>query len=322
MKKALNFWILLSLVNVAAFSQQEAQFSHNMFNNMAINPGFAGHTEAICATAIARTQWMGFTDPQGNKGAPQTYLLSADGYISPIRGGLGLVISQDKLGFEKNLGVKIGYARQMNIGAGKLGAGVQVGFLNKSIDFTKFVAIDPDDPCLQANKPSDMITDIAFGLFYSIKDKLYAGLSSSQFLQTQSSFGTDVASPKLKRHYYFTTGGQIQLNNPMFEIDPSLLVKSDGASLQFDVNALLWYNNRFWGGLSYRPVDAVVVLVGMKPWPNNDDLKCGISYDITTSALGSKGRSNGTIEVMLNYCFKIVTVHKPTINGETKRLGH
>jgi len=322
MKKILNFWVLLSLINMAAFSQQEAQFSHNMFNNMAINPGFAGHTEAICATAIARTQWMGFTDPQGNKGAPQTYLLSVDGNINPIRGGLGLVISQDKLGFEKNLGVKIGYAYQMNIGPGKLGIGAQVGFLNKTIDFSKFVPIDADDPYLQANKPSDMLTDYSLGFFYSIKNKLYAGLSSSQLLQVQSNFGANIASPKLKRHYYLTAGYQIPLTNQSFEIDPSILVKSDITSLQIDLNALLWYNNKFWAGLSYRPGDAIVVLVGLRPIPNNNDVKLGISYDVTTSALGAKGRSNGTIEVMLNYCFKIVPVYRPTINGETKRLGH
>jgi len=321
MKKVLTFWILLSLINITAFSQQEAQFSQNMFNNMAINPGFAGHTEAICATAIARTQWMGFTDPQGNKGAPQTYLLSVDGNVNPIRGGLGMVIYQDKLGFEKNLGVKLGYAFQTNIGPGKLGIGAQVGFLNKTIDFSKFIYIDANDPTLQAsNKPSDMLTDFAAGVFYSIKDKLYAGISSSQLSEAQSSFGGNLASPKLKRHYYLTAGYQIPLSDPAFEVDPSLLVKSDGASLQFDINALVWYNNKFWAGLSYRPSDAIVVLLGLRPIPNNEDFKFGISYDVTTSALGAKGRSNGTFEVMLNYCFKIVIPHTPSSHGNTKKL--
>jgi type IX secretion system PorP/SprF family membrane protein len=209
----------------------------------------------------------------------------------------------------------------MNIGARKLGIGAQVGFLNKTIDFSKFVPIDPDDPYLQANnKPSDMITDIAFGAFYSVKNRFYAGLSSSQFLQSQSSFGADLASPKLRRHYYLTAGYQIPLSNQSFEVDPSLLVKSDGASLQFDVNALFWYNNKFWGGLSYRPTDAIVVLLGLKPIPTNEDFKFGISYDITTSALGAQKRSSGTFEVMLNYCFKIVIPHTPSSHGNTKKL--
>ena len=30
----------------------------------------------------------------------------------------------------------------------------------------------------------------------------------------------------------------------------------------------------------------------------------GIAYDITTSALGSNGRSSGTFEAMVKYCFK------------------
>jgi type IX secretion system PorP/SprF family membrane protein len=321
MKKILSFWILLSLINIAAFGQQEVQFSHNMFNNMAINPGFAGHTEAICATAIARTQWMGFTDPQGNKGAPQTFLLAVDGNVNPIRGGLGLVIYQDQLGFEKNLGVKLGYAYQMKIGHGKLGIGAQVGFLNKTIDFSKFIYIDPVDQLLQdKGKPSDMLTDYSAGVFYSVKDKFYAGISSSQLSEAQSSFGAQLASPKLRRHYYLSAGYQIPLSSQSFEFDPSILVKSDASSYQFDINALLWYNDKFWAGLSYRYVDAVVVLIGLKPIPNNNDFKLGISYDITTSALGAKKRSNGTIEVMLNYCFKVEVPKNREGNGETKHL--
>jgi len=321
MKKFISFWMLLSLINIAAFSQQDAQFSHNMFNNMAINPGFAGNTEAICATAIARTQWMGFTDPQGNKGAPQTFLLAIDGNVNPIRGGLGLVIYQDQLGFEKNLGVKVGYAYQMKIGPGRLGIGAQVGFLNKTIDFSKFIYIDPVDQLLQnKSKPSDMLTDYSAGAFYSVKDKFYAGISSSQLSEAQSSFGAQLASPKLRRHYYLSAGYQIPLSNRSFELDPSILVKSDASSYQFDINALLWYNDKFWAGLSYRYVDAVVVLIGLKPLPNNNDFKLGISYDITTSALGAKKRSNGTIEVMLNYCFKVVVPKNREGNGETKHL--
>jgi len=323
MKKIITLLSLFFLINISIHAQQEAQFSHNMFNNMAINPGYAGHNEAICATSLFRQQWMGFTDPQGNKGAPQTTLLSIDGAINPIRGGLGLTVFQDKLGFEKNIGFKFGYAYQVNIGQGKLGVGAQVGFLNKSIDFTKFIYIDQGDQTLtNSGTKTDMLTDFSVGAFYSIKDKLYAGVSSSQNLQAKSSFGSGLASPQLKRHYYLTAGYQIPLNDPSFVVEPSILFKTDAASMQFDLNALLWYNNRFWGGLSYRPVDAIVVLLGLKPFSSGmaEDLKFGISYDVTTSALGANGRSNGTFEVMLNYCFKIVIPHTPSAHSNTKKL--
>lgn len=308
MKKNITF-LFFFFVAVVAFGQQEAQFSHNMFNNMAINPGYAGSNDAICATLLARQQWVGFKDPQGNKGAPQTYLLSVDGAVNPLHGGLGMTIIQDQLGFEKNLGVKLSYAYRLAAGPGTLGIGAQVGFLNKKIDFSKFIAIDPSDPLLASTaKQGNMATDFAIGAFYKIPNKLYFGLSASQLSEADISYGSTLAAPKLARHYYVSAGYYYPLpGNPSLELDPSILIKSDFASTQFDVNALVKYNNQFWGGVSYRVTDAVVILLGMN-WKN---FHFGYSYDITTSALGSNGRSSGSHEVMVGYCFKIVHEFKP-----------
>jgi len=285
------------------FAQQEAQVSHNMFNNMAINPGYAGMRDAICATAILRQQWVGFTDADGNKGAPQTNLISIDAAIRPLRGGLGMTIIQDKLGFEKNIGVKFGYNYHLPIGPGRLGLGLQVGFLNKEIDFSKFKPIDATDPLLASKaKETTMITDISFGAFYQIPQKLYFGLSSSQMLQSDGTLQGSKATLDLKRHYYVVAGYHYPLPmNPTFEIMPSVLVKSDIASTQIDINALVKYNNQFWAGVSYRETDAIVAMVGA----TFKDINIGYAYDITTSAIGQNKRSSGSHEVMLGYCFKI-----------------
>ena len=69
-----------------------------------------------------------------------------------------------------------------------------------------------------------------------------------------------------------------------------------------DVNVLLEYNKRFWGGVSYRLGDAVVVMAGTE-LPNG--LRVGISYDFTTSAIGAY--SNGTVEFMLGYNLEVGT---------------
>ena len=307
MRKFLS--LLFMTFAVYAMAQQEAQFTQNMFNQMAINPGFAGSNNAICATLLGRQQWMGFKDIDGNKGGPQTILLSVDGYVKPIHGGLGLTIYSDKIGFENNIGVKLGYAYRKNIGTGNLGVGLEVGFLNKAIDFSKFKPIDDGDPLLYKNSAllsnddtKGMIPDFSLGAYYSIPNKIYFGLSTSQLAQMKTSF--DATDITLRRHYYITAGYNYALpGNPSFELAPSFFIKSDGTSTQFDVNCLLEYNKKFWGGLSYRVTDAVGVLVGL----NWKDFRFGYSYDITTSALGSSGRSSGSHEIMLGYCFKIKT---------------
>ncbi|MFA5781186.1 MAG: type IX secretion system membrane protein PorP/SprF [Bacteroidales bacterium] len=309
MKKIFIF-LFFFFVTLVAFSQQEVQISHNMFNHMDVNPGYAGMNDAICATLIAHQQWVGFKDPDGNKVAPQTYLLSLDGAVNPLHGGLGMTIMQDQLGFEKNLGIKLSYAYKTVAGPGNIGIGAQIGFLNKKIDFTKFKYIDVNDPLLVSGGKDEgnMATDFAFGTFYNIPNKLYCGISASQLSQAEIPYNGTLAKPTLARHYYVEAGYYYPIpGNPSLEIDPSILIKSDFASTQFDVNALLKYNNQFWGGLSYRTVDAIVVLLGM----NWKSFHFGYSYDITTSALGAKGRSSGSHEIMIGYCFKIIREFKP-----------
>jgi hypothetical protein len=80
-------------------------------------------------------------------------------------------------------------------------------------------------------------------------------------------------------------------------------VKTDAASTQLDVNALLVINKKYWGGLSYRLQDAAVIMIGLEIIPN---LKFGYAYDLTLSSI--KSYSSGTHEVMLGYCFKPIKV--------------
>ncbi len=297
MSKIYTVLIVLILSAHSLFAQQEAQFSQNMFNNMAINPGYAGMRDAICLTGFVRQQWMGF------EGSPQTNLLSIDGKVDLLRGGLGATIMTDKLGFEDNIGVKVGYAYHLHAGPGRLGIGAQAGFLNKKIDFSKFEPIDPTDPLLQSTaEETTMITDVSFGLYYQVPQLFYAGISTSQLLQSDGVFQTTDVEMQLQRHYYITGGYTYPLPmDPAYELLPSVLIKTDFASTQFDINALVRYNNLYWGGLSYRHTDAIVAMVGGR----YQQFKFGLAYDITTSDVGKERRSSGSLELMVGYCFTI-----------------
>jgi hypothetical protein len=55
-------------------------------------------------------QWAGFTDIDGNEIAPTTFLLSGDMPFTKLHGGLEFCIMQDKLGFENNVNVGLGYS--------------------------------------------------------------------------------------------------------------------------------------------------------------------------------------------------------------------
>jgi type IX secretion system PorP/SprF family membrane protein len=331
--KKIYFTLIFSIFSVALFAQQEPQFTQNMFNNVMINPGYAGINKRICITTLLRQQWVGFKstlqDGSEVKTNPETYLVSIDAPIRVLRGGIGVSLYSDKLGFENNLGVKVGYAYHQGIGNGILGIGIQVGFLNKTIDFSKFNPIDAGDPLLQAkDKKSTLMTDVSFGLFYNIPGKAYAGLSSTQLIQSKMKFDVPKIDSKLKRHYYLTGTYHWTIPGaPDWELSPYLFIKTDFASAQYDITAMAKWRNMIWAGLSYRVQDAVAIIVGAYPFnqpnmsPALQQIKIGYSYDVTTSALGRSGRSSGSHEIMLGYCFKITTTPKITKYLNTRYLG-
>lgn len=312
--------VLLLGTAIPALAQQEPQITNWMFNKLTFNPGYAGVREAICSNILARQQWVGFSDGE-DKVFPQTNIFTIDAPINQLFGynvnsGVGLMFVTDKLGYEENLQIRLNYAYKFNIGPGKMSVGASVGFINKSIDFGKFRPIDQTDPLLQAKGvETDMLTDIAFGAYYSVTDRFYAGISSSQLLQDgfEAVAISDVPY-SLQRHYYVIGGYYHELAGTGWVINPNMMLKSDLGSTQIDVNALGIYNNKVWGGVSYRAYDAVALMVGAFPFDtkNLDALRLGYSYDVTTSKLGRGGRSGGSHEVWANYCFKIVISRVPT----------
>ena len=293
--------LLLVVVSIVS-AQQEPQFTQNMFNLSSVNPGNFGMSDGVCITGLMREQWLGFKDDMGNKVAPETYVISADAPFKVIHGGVGLSVMQDKLGFFKDMSVKLGYAYHATLGAGKLGLGINASFLDKSVNFgNNMIAADPADPVLTSLSSSQgvIITDLSSGVFYS-NPKYYLSASTTQLLQSSKSLSKDNQNSKftLRRHYYLTGGYDLAFPAfPGYVLTPSVYLKSDGSTIQSDFNALVTYNKKVWGGLTYRLGETVALMVGFR----FNDLQVGYSYDIPMIKISVWGSH----EIMVRYLFKI-----------------
>lgn len=287
--------VFISAIVTTTVAQQDPQFTQNMFNKLLTNPGYAGTNKAICATLLYRNQWTRFD------GAPQTGLLSADAYVPKLRGGVGLIVMNDKLGYEKGNYAKLAYSFHLPVGPGVLGIGIEGGMLNKSIN-GKWITPDgtpaENDPKIPNGNVTTTTYDLGLGVFYST-EKLYAGVSSTHLPEQKLS---DLYY-QVARTYYFTAGYNYEMSQSL-ELKPSVFIKSVASPTQMDINCLLQYNKKFYGGLTYRITDAVAALVGFNyQLPNGANLRIGYSYDYTTSALNIA--SKGSHELMLNYCMII-----------------
>lgn len=298
MKKIISFLYLVLLVKLAAFSQQDPQFTNNMFYKLGVNPGFAGAEGKISGLILNRYQWEGFI------GAPKTLIFSAEAAIDAFGspGGIGLNVVSDELGFEKNTQINFNYAYQKTLGLGNLGIGLSLGLFSKSINGEWEVPEDNlgiftqpgSDPGIPQGEVSQMAVDAGFGLYLS-SNKYYLGASVTHLNQASIKF-SDLASTYMARHYYLMGGYNIKLSDPLFELRPSFLFKSDLAGWQLDLNTNIVFDDRFWGGISYRVQDAIALLMGMEM---ENGLRFGYSFDLVTSALSRYGF--GSHEIFVSY---------------------
>ena len=286
--------------------QQEPNFSQYMYFGLIQNPAVAGNDNAVSITGANRIQWTGFGEEDGQEVAPRTYFVSADMPIKVLKGGVGLVISQDAIGYEKTTAVKFGYAYQRKMGFGKLGIGTQIEFNNRNIDFAK---LNPagEDPLLNqlSSEESDMLIDFSLGLFYRVPESYYLGISGLHLVQTKGKPLVETSggslSMKLDRTFIITGGYEINFaRSPDYKFIPSAIIQTNLSTIRFDIDAVLKYKEAFWGGVGYRLGESVIVLLGVQ----YKDFRIGYSYDININKLGLPF-FGGTHEIMLNYRFKL-----------------
>ena len=299
MNRILSF-LLAVLSTLVVFAQQEPQFSQNMFNKLANNPGFSGSSGGVATSVLHRSQWMGFGD---NGAAVSTQNFSVDAEVPFLNGGLGLNIVKDNVAQFSNLAINSSYAFRTQLGIGQIGMGISVGIFQSGLEGGFLRSAQSNDPAIPTGDVSGSKLDIGAGLYFN-NDDMYIGISSAHMTEPiiEWSDGQDF---NLSRHYFLIAGSSHKLD-PMFSLNPSIYLKADGATSQLDINTNLIYNNKIWGGVTYRLDEGLILLTGMNLKSNKskqyDDMRIGIAYDVTM--VNPMGNS---LEIMLGYNFKIKT---------------
>lgn len=301
MRKIL-FSLGLVACGFAANAQQDPQFSNFMYDRLSINPAYAGIDGKLCGTLFYRNQWMGF----GNQ--PQTSLLNVHAPVDVLRGGLGLTVYLDKLGFQRNTSARLAYSFHLPIGTKmKLGIGISAGYMGVGYS-ANWVAVDgvDNDKTIPSENSSQGTYDLGVGLYLKGKD-FYVGLSSLHLSESELAS----LSFKNKRHYYLLAGWDKQLNQD-FAILPAARVESDAVATQVDASVRLMWQDLVWLGAGYRIKEAVYPMIGVQldVWKEKQGkFRFGASYDINTNEI--KNYSNNGLEFFLNYCMPLEKTYKP-----------
>ena len=316
MKNYFSFFILFILVNLAAKAQQEPLFSNYMFLRTVTNPGFVGAEKTINATFCNRTMFAGF------EGKPVT---STFGVEAPVdlfgkKTGIGIVMMSDKIGFQQIVKVDLSFAYHHNLKNGTLGFGLTLGLNNYSIDPTwnseisadgsahTWPTSSSDDPLLPPSF-STLDLGIGFGAYYETP-QYYLGLSASNLNQAKISHTTEAGIETVYLYYsaeYKLSGAyNIEMHDPLFDLRPSFILRSDLAAYMLDLNATIFYKKRYWAGFGLRVspknIASFTLLAGTELF---NGLNIGYALDINTSSMIYNGATSH--EVIITYSFNIDT---------------
>ncbi len=298
--------IVLIFIAFAAYSanaQQDAMFTHYMYNTLAVNPAYAGSRDALTITGLHRSQWIGFD------GAPTTQTLTLHTPVLNQNTGLGLSFINDKIGptnttsFYVDFSYKIKLTKKANLAFGLKG-----GLNMMSHNLTNLTLDTQNDPAFINDIQSKLLPNFGFGMYY-FTERFYAGVSIPKLLENNFDLNSTSGTTNLaseKRHYFLIVGSVFDLNEEI-KFKPTVFVKlTNGAPIEGDITGSFIFNDKFWLGAMFRTGDAVGILAGINI---TDQFSLGYSFD--WSYANTTFRYNGgSHELMLRYDFIYKTEEK------------
>ncbi len=289
---------LIKGINTTVKAQYDAMFTQYMFNEMFINPAYAGYKEGLSVTALHRQQWVNFN------GRPITTSVSIHSPIYKESMGLGLSFLNEKFGVTNRNLLYLSYAYRAKVSQkGRLCFGVMGGIHIQNEKLSELAVNDPDDPHFWNNTGNIVTPNFGFGILYHT-DKFYVGLSIPRLIDDNieiASWGNVTKSihfrPKMF-HYYLTAGKAFVINEA-FTLKPQLMVKAViNAPIEFDINLNALIKQRLWLGVSYRSQADISGIIGIHILPQ---FLISYSYDYSLTKLNTV--SNGSHEIALSYLF-------------------
>lgn len=296
-----RFSILIILVIncvVKVYAQYDSQLSQYFMALGYYNPAYAGNSGDLNILALSRLQWIGI------EGAPKSFFVNADMplKIGKTNNGVGLIVFTDGIGLFQNTHIAGQYAYKHKLFGGTLSLGIQIGIVNQSFDGEKVYYPtsqfhQQEDQAIPKTQVSGMGLDINTGVYYARKN-LYAGFGITHINKPEIQLD-EYSYMYLNSTYNLVAGYNIQFNNPLYELQPSVFLKTDMQVFQADITGRLLINKMFSGGFSWRVNESVVLLLGAR----FGNFQVGYAYDYPTTALFAK--TSGSHELVVSYRLKL-----------------
>ncbi len=309
------------VVALGVSAQSDAALSHFWLGRSYYNPAAAGEYNGIHMNVGSRMQWVDF------RHAPMNFYVTVDApykFMGQLFAG-GVKAEYERIGLYTNtrIGAQIAYKRRFGRHL-MVSVGIQPGVFSQTFRGAEAItpAADQENPGNSDIIPNSDVSGTAFdanvGAFVS-HPKFWAGFAVTHVTSPgielkQSRESMEVYEFKVSRGYNFMAGGNIPINNTLFEIQPSGMFFATDKVWTAQVATMVRYNRMLNIGAGYRWKDAVTAFIGV----NLKNAYIGYAYDYPVSAISKA--TFGSHEVFVTYNVKLDKREKNKNKQKSVRL--
>ncbi|MEQ8364902.1 MAG: type IX secretion system membrane protein PorP/SprF [Cyclobacteriaceae bacterium] len=292
MKKLLAIFFLVPFWLSA---QQDPLYNLYQFNQLMVNPAYAGHNNILSLSMHTRVQWLGI------EGAPVTNAISANTSFHKNRHGVGGWLAHDSFGINQNTEFYGSYAYHLQLSERwKVSAGFQLGLINFKQNYSKLTLEFDNDPLITNQQENFTKSNVGTGLILST-DELFFGFSIPRMLNVQTTNGT-VVSTRYKTHYYLS-GGAVLMLSPFVKLRLSTLARIvDNQPFSADFSATAILGEALWLGAFTRNLSTAGVNTQLDI---TETVRIGYAFEYPVTALAAN--NFGSHELMLVIDLKPLT---------------
>ena len=283
-------------------AQQDPQYNLYQFNQMVINPAYAGARDGLSVVTSVRKQWTGFD------GTPQTSCLSLHGPVLNNKVGVGLTVINDAMGPRNMFGIYGNVAYILKLSSKwKLSFGLNGGYNRFQFNFNQITFKTTENSSFLLQNQTYNKFDINSG-FYLRSSTFFIGISASHLYNksiynyeitadtTGGKSGTYNVSYRLRTHLMLNIGRSFKINEDLI-FAPTLMIRAINGKGNSDLNFNFFLYNKLWLGVFFRNTYGAGFL--MQYYITNK-FRVAYSFDAGGKSARRLGPSN---EIMIGFDF-------------------
>jgi type IX secretion system PorP/SprF family membrane protein len=292
--------------------------THFNYLNELYNPAFYGIDEQYKFALNYRNQWAKL------EGAPQTFNFLSSFYLPKINSGIGLNISNDRIGALRNTTLQLGYNYIINIKQKlKIGIGAQAGFEFSNLDASKLITpdgnyngtINNNDDILANQRVKTFRPLLNIGVSFNTK-YIDAGIAYLNAIDNPSKFDGNIKNLETTYRSVLQTNFRSDVKTgENFSLQPALIINTDFINIQTDRQLIATYKSMVGFGTNIRgynknAFESVSIIGKVNPFKNKM-IGCIYSYDFVFKQLGSVNKGTHEITLYYNMKHKNITIRQP-----------